>query len=165
VVWILYNLKILVLEGEFANSFSYFSNSGVLLNLHSAFSRCYRSLSSAVFPFPLQYPETSLNTPTMSPKPFRAIIVGGGPVGLTAAHIFDKLGLDFLVLEQYHSLAPEVGGALALWSPTLRIMDQLGLWDTLASIVNPLYDKVVFTQAGGIVVSNSVFTEAEERYL
>ncbi|KAM0264225.1 hypothetical protein ACHAQJ_000712 [Trichoderma viride] len=99
----------------------------------------------------------------MTPKPFRAIIVGGGPVGLTAAHIFDKLGLDFLVLEQYHDVAPEVGGAIALWSPTLRIMDQLGLWDRLAPLVNPFYDKIVFTQAGNVVGSNSIFGIAEKR--
>ncbi|KAI1390506.1 FAD/NAD(P)-binding domain-containing protein [Hypoxylon trugodes] len=62
-------------------------------------------------------------------KPFRAIIVGGGLVGLMAAHIFTKAGIDFVILEQHEDLMPELGSLLSVWPPTFRILDQLGLLD------------------------------------
>ncbi|KAK8075137.1 FAD/NAD(P)-binding domain-containing protein [Apiospora hydei] len=42
-------------------------------------------------------------------KPFRVIIVGGGLIGLLAAHMLAKSKIDFVVLEQRDSLFPEHG--------------------------------------------------------
>ncbi|KAH8680587.1 hypothetical protein BX600DRAFT_1599 [Xylariales sp. PMI_506] len=72
-------------------------------------------------------------------KPFRIIIVGGGLVGLNAAHILSSLSaaiaasnpgapaLDFVILEQHGTVTPWVGTLLAQMAPTYRIYDQLGL--------------------------------------
>ncbi|KAH9909561.1 FAD/NAD(P)-binding domain-containing protein [Xylariomycetidae sp. FL2044] len=71
-------------------------------------------------------------------NPFRVVIVGGGLVALTAAHIFSKLDIDFVILEQHENLTPEIGSLLSLWPPTFRVFDQLGLLD----VVNPVLDDV-----------------------
>ncbi|KAK8856739.1 monooxygenase [Apiospora arundinis] len=71
-----------------------------------------------------------------SPKPFRAIVVGGGLVGLTAAHILTKAGIDFVVLEKHKSIFTSRGTQLALWPQTFRIFDQLGLLESVQSILD-----------------------------
>lgn len=65
---------------------------------------------------------------------FRVIIIGGGPVGLTAAHVFNKVGIDFKVLERRDSLDVDSGASVVLGPQNLRIMDQLGLLERLLEI-------------------------------
>lgn len=57
----------------------------------------------------------------------RAVVVGGGPVGLTAAHIFGQAGIDFVVLEARDTVLPEVGASMNLYPGTMRVLHQLGL--------------------------------------
>jgi len=63
----------------------------------------------------------------MTTRPFRAIIVGGGPVGLTAAHAFALANIDFVVLEARNTCTPDAGSSLVLNPASLRIFHQLGL--------------------------------------
>ncbi|KAI0095927.1 putative monooxygenase [Daldinia grandis] len=79
-------------------------------------------------------------------KPFRIIIVGGGLVGLTTAHILSKTDIDFVILERHEDLAPELGSLLSLWPPTCRIFDQLDLQDKLEPVFNDI-DKGVIVSA------------------
>lgn len=62
---------------------------------------------------------------------FKVIIVGGGPVGLTAAHALSLAGIDFLILERRDSIVLEEGASLVLGPNSLRVMHQFGLLDTL----------------------------------
>ncbi|KAI1103388.1 putative monooxygenase [Jackrogersella minutella] len=80
-----------------------------------------------------------------TPKPFRAIIVGGGLVGLTAAHIFSQADIDFLILEKHDTPLCSRGTTLALWPQTFRIFDQLGLLDTLQQILEQIKKSFVLS--------------------
>ncbi|KAI0847205.1 putative monooxygenase [Daldinia vernicosa] len=71
-------------------------------------------------------------------NPFRIIIVGGGLVGLTTAHILSKTDIDFVILERHENLTPELGSLLSLWPPTFRILDQLDLQDVVKPVLNPI---------------------------
>lgn len=62
-------------------------------------------------------------------KSFRAIIVGGGPVGLTAAHSFGLAGIDYIVLEARDTCTSDSGASLVLNPASLRVFHQLGLAD------------------------------------
>ncbi|KAE8139749.1 hypothetical protein BDV38DRAFT_241112 [Aspergillus pseudotamarii] len=62
---------------------------------------------------------------------FRVLIVGGSITGLSLALMLEKNNIDFLVLEAYLDIAPQVGASLALQSIGLRILDQLGVCDEL----------------------------------
>ncbi|KAK4644055.1 hypothetical protein QC761_301390 [Podospora bellae-mahoneyi] len=83
--------------------------------------------------------------PTMD---ISVIIVGGGPVGLTAAHAFSKLGIDFALLERRDIIAEDVGASIVLWPHGIRIMAQLGLLDQLLSIGTELMSGTFQTVNG-----------------
>ncbi|KAI1080699.1 FAD/NAD(P)-binding domain-containing protein [Whalleya microplaca] len=71
-------------------------------------------------------------------KPFRVIFVGGGLVGITAAHMFAQAGIDFVILEQHEDLTPQIGSTLTVIPSTIRIFDQLGILDALRPVLYPL---------------------------
>ena len=94
---------------------------------------------------------------TMTESKFKVIVVGGGPVGLIAAHILHKAGIDFVLLEKYHTVTPEPGSSLAIWPQTVRVLDQLQMLESLKPIMNPLDDKTVLTHKGEVYLDNSSF--------
>jgi 2-polyprenyl-6-methoxyphenol hydroxylase-like FAD-dependent oxidoreductase len=65
---------------------------------------------------------------------FRIILVGGGPVGLVAAHVFAAAGIDFVMLEQRDTIVPEQGAGIVLWPHTQRVLEQLGLMERIRDI-------------------------------
>lgn len=67
----------------------------------------------------------------------RAIIVGGGPGGLTAAIALRHAGFDITVCERAARLGA-VGSGLTLWPNATRALDELGLLPALRQISRPL---------------------------
>jgi 2-polyprenyl-6-methoxyphenol hydroxylase-like FAD-dependent oxidoreductase len=65
---------------------------------------------------------------------FKVIVVGGGPVGLTAAHALSQAGIEFIVLEHRSYIVVDVGASLVLWPQGLRVLAQLGLLEQLRRI-------------------------------
>ncbi|KAH8596207.1 hypothetical protein B0O99DRAFT_510722 [Bisporella sp. PMI_857] len=74
----------------------------------------------------------------MSPNAFKAIVVGGGPVGLTAAHALSRANLDFVVLERRAKMVEDAGSNLVLLPIGLRVLGQLGLLPTIESVSSPM---------------------------
>ncbi|KAI0449143.1 putative monooxygenase [Xylaria acuta] len=56
-------------------------------------------------------------------KPFRVIVVGGGLVAITAAHILSKADIDFVILEQHDNLTPWIGSLLDVMLPILNDLE------------------------------------------
>ncbi|KFX85808.1 hypothetical protein O988_09889 [Pseudogymnoascus sp. VKM F-3808] len=79
---------------------------------------------------------------------FKVIIVGAGPVGLTAAHALYLAGIDFVVLERRDKVVIDVGASLVLGPPSLRVMHQFGLLETLLDIGGELRRNKCFTMEG-----------------
>lgn len=94
---------------------------------------------------------------TMDLHNFRIVVVGGGPAGLIAAHILSQAGFNFVILEQYHSVTPEAGNALGLWPQSMRVMDQLGLFDALQALSTPLSSRICLTQQGQVFSRSKAF--------
>jgi glycine/D-amino acid oxidase-like deaminating enzyme len=72
--------------------------------------------------------------PAMSMPPcphVKVAIVGGGVAGITLALAFERLGIDYALLEAQDSLAPELGASVGLLPNGQRILDQLGLLDEI----------------------------------
>ncbi|KAF9639538.1 hypothetical protein BFW01_g11344 [Lasiodiplodia theobromae] len=67
----------------------------------------------------------------MSAQDFRVIIVGGSVTGLALALMLEKHGIDFIVLEAYPSIAPQVGASIGILPNGLRVLDQLGCYEDL----------------------------------
>ncbi|KAK0649114.1 hypothetical protein B0T16DRAFT_125877 [Cercophora newfieldiana] len=74
----------------------------------------------------------------MSTGNFKAIIVGAGPVGLTAAIVLARAGIDFILLESRAKLVVDAGASLVLQPTGLRILAQLGLLDAFFSVSSAL---------------------------
>ncbi|KAI1347960.1 hypothetical protein F5Y01DRAFT_293820 [Xylaria sp. FL0043] len=84
-------------------------------------------------------------------QPFRAIIVGGGLLGLTAAHIFSKTDMDYVVLEQHDDLMPDIGSLLSLMPHTFRVLDQLDVLDAVSPIVSRVDHNVLMSASDGSI--------------
>lgn len=69
-------------------------------------------------------------------KKFRVLIVGGGIAGLGLANMLQKHGIDFLLLEAYPEIAPQVGASIGFQPHGLRILDQLGVYQELRKQVS-----------------------------
>ncbi|KAK5659731.1 hypothetical protein OQA88_942 [Cercophora sp. LCS_1] len=69
---------------------------------------------------------------------FKAIVVGGGPVGLTAAHSLSRANLDFVVLESRPKIVLDAGSNLVLLPIGLRVLSQLGLLPDIEKASSPM---------------------------
>ena len=70
--------------------------------------------------------------------PLKAIIVGGGPNGITAAYALYHAGIDFVVLERRPDVFEDSGASLVLNPHNLRVFHQFGVLDSLRAIGLPL---------------------------
>lgn len=89
-------------------------------------------------------------------KNFRVVIVGGSVAGLTLAHCLERTGIDYLVLEAYKDIAPQVGASIGLLPNGIRILDQLGLWDSIASFVEPTIRGSVWVDNGRLLLKGDL---------
>lgn len=70
------------------------------------------------------------------PKNFRVLIAGGGIAGLTLANMFERLGIDYLLLEANSDIAPVVGASIGLLANGLRILDQIDLYEDVRKLID-----------------------------
>lgn len=66
---------------------------------------------------------------------FKVLIVGGGIAGLSLAIMLDKFDIDYLLLEAYGEIAPQVGASIGMIANGLRILDQLDCYEPLLEFV------------------------------
>ncbi|KAL4864587.1 hypothetical protein BDV12DRAFT_201015 [Aspergillus spectabilis] len=69
---------------------------------------------------------------------FRVIIVGGSIAGLTLSHCLNAAGIDNIVLEKHSEIASQVGASIGVLPNGARILDQLGLFDRIEKLIEPL---------------------------
>ncbi|KAF9770271.1 hypothetical protein IL306_012209 [Fusarium sp. DS 682] len=71
-------------------------------------------------------------------SPFRVVIIGASVAGLSLANMLQANDIDFLVLEAYPTIAPQVGASIGLLPHGNRILDQLGLYEKVMEIAPPI---------------------------
>ncbi|KAK1637598.1 FAD binding domain-containing protein [Colletotrichum phormii] len=84
----------------------------------------------------------------MSSGPFKVIIIGGGPSGITAAHALHHAGIDFVVLERRTNIVEDLGASLVLGAQSLRVFHQFGILENLLEIGGKLHENKGFTVDG-----------------
>lgn len=84
----------------------------------------------------------------------RAIIIGAGIGGLTAAIALQRIGVDVTVLERAEKLQ-EVGSALPLWTNALRALQKLDLTEELEAIGIPVTAGSISTWQGDTLADMS----------
>ncbi|KAK0661274.1 FAD-dependent monooxygenase paxM [Lasiodiplodia hormozganensis] len=90
----------------------------------------------------------------MAPQDFRVAIVGGSIAGLTLALALEKSGIDFVVLEAYPEIAPQVGASIAVLPNGFRILDQLGCYEDMLEKVNCTIDNFIIRNSDGSVLTH-----------
>ncbi|XPS80795.1 hypothetical protein M3J07_012766 [Ascochyta lentis] len=65
----------------------------------------------------------------------KVLIAGGSVAGLTLANTLEQLGIDYLVLEKYGKIAPDVGASIGIFPNGFRILDQLGCYNDIKALV------------------------------
>ena len=80
-------------------------------------------------------------------RQFKAIIVGGGAVGLWAAHAFSKAKIPFVVLERRRKVTSSKS-LLSVYPSNFRVMDQLGLLESTREIGFQIPGKINFRPSG-----------------
>ncbi|KAI0020774.1 hypothetical protein F4780DRAFT_791385 [Xylariomycetidae sp. FL0641] len=96
---------------------------------------------------------------------FRAIIIGGGPVGLAIANMLAAGGIDFVVLERYPAIVTENGAGIMLWPQSTRLFDQLGLLQASEGRYTPLSSKHATTLDGrGVLQDSPIFDILRENH-
>ncbi|KAJ7656534.1 FAD binding domain-containing protein [Mycena polygramma] len=80
---------------------------------------------------------------------FKVLIVGGSIAGLVLANMLEQLGIDFLVLEGYTEIAPQVGASIAFHPNGCRILDQIGCYDGVRAKVDGEVKDAFYNSAQG----------------
>ncbi|HEX7301469.1 FAD-dependent monooxygenase [Lentzea sp.] len=92
----------------------------------------------------------------------RAVVIGGGIVGLTTGIALRRAGVEVVVCEQ----APEIraaGTGLGLWANALAVFDALGIGEQVRAIGKP--SEMHFHDPAGKLLETPEFDAADHRYL
>ncbi|VTT76422.1 unnamed protein product [Fusarium fujikuroi] len=65
---------------------------------------------------------------------FKVIIVGGSVAGLSVANMLERFDIDYVLLEAYPQIAPQVGASIGILPNGFRILDQLGCFEPILDI-------------------------------
>lgn len=95
----------------------------------------------------------------------RVIIVGGSVAGLTLALSLERLGIDYVVLEARDAFAPQVGASIGIFSNGARILDQLGVYDSISEYVDPPIWNEMLTGDGTLVQRADSLRLIQSRYV
>jgi len=99
----------------------------------------------------------------MEESGFKAIIVGGSIAGLTLANLFERLNIDYILLEAYDEIAPNVGASIAFHPNGLRVLDQIGAYEKISKDAAPATRMSARTEDGKILYSHLVSDEIQRR--
>jgi 2-polyprenyl-6-methoxyphenol hydroxylase-like FAD-dependent oxidoreductase len=81
--------------------------------------------------FPLPNGQSTQIAHIMDKSSFKVIIAGGSIAGLSLALMLERNDIDYVILEGYHSIAPQVGASIGILPNGARILDQLGCWESV----------------------------------
>jgi 2-polyprenyl-6-methoxyphenol hydroxylase-like FAD-dependent oxidoreductase len=89
-----------------------------------------------------------MEKPSKINKGLRVIIVGGGGAELIRVHCLQKIGIDYVVLERRAEIAPQVGASIGILRNGARTLDQLGVFDDVIALTEPLITSTNWLRSG-----------------
>lgn len=99
----------------------------------------------------------------MGNNTFKVIIVGGGPVGLAAAHALHLAGIEFVVLESRPAIVEDKGASLIVHPHTLQVLHQFGVLEDLLLRGAELHHHLSFTAEGHVFSEGTRYTRIREK--
>jgi 2-polyprenyl-6-methoxyphenol hydroxylase-like FAD-dependent oxidoreductase len=94
---------------------------------------------------------------------FKVIVIGGGPIGLIAAHALYRADIDFVVLERRATIVEDKGASLVLYPTTFRVMYQLGILESLLPLGGQLGHHLSFTKDGRVFNESPRYRKIREK--
>lgn len=85
----------------------------------------------------------------MVSKQFKIIIAGGSVTGLTLAIMLETVGIEYVLLEAHTEIAPQLGASIALFPNSLRILDQLGMYEEIRDLLDGIIEVTGFRTMEG----------------
>lgn len=85
---------------------------------------------------------------------FNVVIAGAGVAGLTLANMLEKLDIDYIVLEAYRQIAPQVGASIGLFPNGLRILDQIDCYEPIRKLAEDALKEGNIRDKSGKVISS-----------
>lgn len=73
---------------------------------------------------------------------FKVIVIGGGPVGLFLANALQAAGIDYALFEKRSAVAPTTAFGIFLMPQVTRMMEQLGLLESLKKVSHQMTGMV-----------------------
>jgi FAD dependent monooxygenase len=95
-------------------------------------------------------------------KPFRAVIIGAGIVGLSLSHALQLANIDHIVLEKHKEIVSLRGSALVLFPSAARILDQFGILEIMRSSTVPVQREFIRQPDGSVITRPSNHRNLEE---
>ncbi|KAK8074375.1 FAD-binding domain-containing protein [Apiospora hydei] len=93
-----------------------------------------------------------LRAATMAP--FKVLIIGGGVAGLSLAIMLEMYGFEYELLEKHGDVAPKLGAGVGLTPNGARILDQIGVWESMCERASPVNAGLALDPMGQTVISN-----------
>lgn len=95
----------------------------------------------------------------------KVVIVGGSIAGLTLAHCLSRYGIDYIILERHHDIAPQVGASVSLMPNGSRILDQLGMFDAVSENIEPCIFMQTWDENGRLLSETDAPILTGKRYV
>lgn len=92
---------------------------------------------------------------------FKVLIAGGSLVGLGLALAFERAGIDYELFEK-GDFAPQLGASIGIHPHTIRILEQLGVWEDIEKQVIPLKHRKHYDGNGNCFEDSDVLVDIEE---
>jgi FAD dependent monooxygenase len=94
----------------------------------------------------------------------KVIIIGAAVSGLTLAHMLERAGIDFVILERGKEVAFAGGASIGLQPNALRILDQLGLYEDICAATVPIKTAYHRRPNGSVIAGSQFAGELERRH-
>ncbi|WQF79919.1 Putative FAD-binding domain, FAD/NAD(P)-binding domain superfamily [Colletotrichum destructivum] len=92
-----------------------------------------------------------------------AIIVEDSVTGLSPANMLEQLGIDYMLLKAHETIAPQPSASIGLLPNGLRILDQIGCYETIRDNAVDLYNHTNLRGADGRPLIKKQSTSLSER--
>lgn len=92
---------------------------------------------------------------------FKVLIAGGSLVGLGLALAFERAGIEYELFER-GDFATQLGASIGIHPHTIRILEQLGVWEDIERQVIPLQVRKHYDGNGHCFEDSLVLVDINE---
>lgn len=95
-------------------------------------------------------------------SPFKVVIAGGSLGGLMLALCLERAGIDYILLEK-GEIGPQLGASIGFQPHSIKVFEQLGVWDDIKSVAQPSLYRQHFDESGKCFEDSRLFADIFEK--